>query len=82
MDDELLMALLNSIRQFLNVWVNMMQVDKIAENLLEASFRLKEQTRKSPSYLLMLLSELDQCCALAPNTRERIHSEVAEARKV
>lgn len=82
MDDDLLLAALNSIRQFLNIWVGMMQVDKIVDCLLEANFRLREQTRKSPKHLLMLLSELDKCCVLMPVTSERIHSEVAEAMKV
>jgi hypothetical protein len=60
----------------------MVKVDKIAEALLETNARLREQTRKSPKHLLMILSELSKSCAVAPVIRDRVEFEVAEARKV
>jgi len=82
LDDEVLLSTLSSISRHLDVWVSMMQVERIVEVLLETYNRLREQTRKSSKPILALLQGIDRYCIIASHLREAIQVELNKARKV
>lgn len=81
-DDDLLSAVLGSIRRSQDAAAFMNQTDIIVEALLSTNGRLKDSSTKSSRALLALLTELEKSYYVHPNLKERITEEVRLASKV
>ena len=62
----------------MDLWVGMLLVDKIANALLDAHNRLKEQMRQPPRRLLLLLLELKTSYGLSEPVKGSIDFELEQ----